>query len=324
MELEHASGALGGDAGLEYPRQALVAGARAHGPAKIEAVAGEEAVEELTVGAQAQAVAIGTERIGDGLDEPESSAAVLELEAARGSGGPRTVDLLEGVRAEMLREILEDGVSAENELFFPLHVLERHQLDEAHRDTERPGVVDERDEVGLAPAPDGDGIEFNLQVRHGHRHLRGRAYLGQAVDASEGAEALGLHRVDREAEVGEAGGHERGEEGPEEQAVGGERDHVDAGDEPQHPDELIEVPSEEWFSAGQADAVDPETGPDPNDARDLLEVKDLVAGEGGRGAVREAIAATHLASVGDRDPERPVRAGEGVDKVVHARMIPQV
>ena len=72
-------------------------------------------------------------------------------------------------------------------------------------------------------------------------------------------------------------------------------------------DEAIEVAAQQGFPAREPHFVDPEVAEDVDQAGDLLEVQDLLAGQPDVLFFRHAVLATQVAPVGDRDPEIPER-----------------
>src|SRR5206468_2355316 len=81
------------------------------------------------------------------------------------------------------------------------------------------------------------------------------------------------------------------------------RDIRDLRDRSQHANELVNLRTDGWFTAGDSKPSEPERRQLSDDARDLLVGKNLLLGQPLHSRLGHAVDATEVAAVRDRDPE---------------------
>ena len=89
----------------------------------------------------------------------------------------------------------------------------------------------------------------------------------------------------------------------------------------EHRDQLLDVAADERLAAGEADLLHAERHGRPRDARDLVEVEQLLAVEEpvvvAEHLLRHAVRAAEVAPVRDRDPQVAKGPAEGIESLRH-------
>ncbi len=299
-------------------RQLRVARAAAQQRAQVMSAACEQACEELAVSRQPSAIAAGTERSADGVDQADLTGPV-DVAVARG-------DLAVASGRERFerpaRGDPSDDLGGRHDLRARPAVgrADVHVLDETQRLRAAAEVLGHRRHAALVEAASHDHVDL-----HGIEPGRdGR------VDALEHArrrdrrvadrlERLVVERVEADRDAAEAGVGERPGLAREQQAVGGQRNVVDSVDPGKHRDKPLEVAAQQRLAAGQPQLVDSLRRQHARQPRDLLEAQQLAAGQEHMARAvdltRHAVAAAQVAAICHRDAQVTQRP---IEQVEHA------
>jgi uncharacterized protein len=281
----------------------------------------EQAVAQLALAGQPQAVAAGAERPrhrGDDAD-PAAAVGVAEVHGRR----PRVVVLGRHQRADLALDLLEDLVGEIDLAPLPDLGADRHVLDEAHLQAVGAGVARQGHHVGVGQAADRDGVDLEGAEAGPPRRLDARQNLPQPVAPRHLAEALRVERVQADVDAPQAGVVQRLRLPGQQQAVGRQADVLDAGDLGQQGHQPRQVAAHERLATGQANLVDPERRGNADESRDLLKGEKF-------GAIHErhflghAIRAAQVATVRHADAQVVVHAAEGVDQLVGHYVAPAI
>jgi len=149
----------------------------------------------------------------------------------------------------------------------------RHVLDEAGNRATPPGVLAQRDQLGVIDAVQRDRVGLDHEAR-GHRGIDPGEHPRQVPAPGERREPLRIQRVERDVDRGQARGRERGGEIPEQMPVRGHHHLLDAGD-PHHPTDQVHDPlADGRLASGEADLADAEPGKHGDHPLELLERQD--------------------------------------------------
>ena len=181
-------------------RQLVVAAAVAEDGAQVGLVEGEEAVPELPVGGDADAIAAAAERLGDARDHPHVALAVGVLEPLGRLDVARAGDRLALQREDRVDGV-EDLASGDDAIHRPLPLrVERHELDEADADATGTPVRREVDDLVVVHAAHDDAVDLDRVEPGVERRVDPGEHALELVAAGERAERVGAERVERDVD----------------------------------------------------------------------------------------------------------------------------
>ena len=126
------------------------------------------------------------------------------------------------------------------------------------------------------------------------------------------AEAGGAQRIEADGHAAQASALERVGLIGKEDAVGGEREIVDARILRQQGDEAIEILAQQRLAAGEAHAGDAQAREDFHQASQLLEAQQLLARKPDVILLRHAVKAAQVAAIGDGQAQAFKRAAQAI------------
>mmetsp|Transcript_11889 Transcript_11889/g.31423 ORF Transcript_11889/g.31423 Transcript_11889/m.31423 type:complete len:310 (+) Transcript_11889:188-1117(+) len=221
-QLEVLQAHAGGDAG----RDGAVVLALAHDVPEAPEVLAEEAVSELPVRGQADAVAAAAEGVGHAGDDADAAAPARDPPEVRHVvGGVRRLAVHRDAARLGVSLHHGDDLCLRDELVrAPPVLVERHELQEAHLYGQVLGQVHERPHLVLVHALEEHAVELQVEVllpRHLVHHLYDAGVPLQRP-AREQGELRRDERVQAQVDVAQAGGSELRQELREAHAVGGD------------------------------------------------------------------------------------------------------
>ena len=311
--------ALGPEVGNEGA-EGFVGGFVAEEILHVVADGGEEAGEEFAIGGEAEALAVAAKGFGDRGNDADLGAAVAEAVAFgdfAGFGG------VEGFEGELALDRFEEFGHGDDVLHGPaVGFADIHVFDETHDHACFAGHADEGEDFALVDAALDDGVDLDGEAVEAGGADAGEDAVHLGAHAVHGGEDLGVEGVeaDRDAvQVGEGEGF--GVMG-EEDAVGGDGEILDALDGGEEADQIVDSPTQEGFSAGQAHLAEAQRGEGLDEVGDLLEAQNFVLGEesvvGSEDLGGHAIPAAKVAAIGDGDPQIAQWSAELVcDRIAH-------
>ena len=171
-------------------------------------VEGEEAVAQLAVGGQPQAVAAVAERPADAGDDAELQPGCRRRRSP--SPGRRGRSPRPG-RAGRPRARSPPATRAAGTTLSRSHALraDRHVLDEPQLEAVVAAEPGQRHHVGVDEAADGDGVHLDRREPGGLRGQQPVEDLLDAVAAGQLAEAAGVERVERDVDPLQPGAAQR-------------------------------------------------------------------------------------------------------------------
>ena len=124
---------------------------------------------------------------------------------------------------------------------------------------------------------DDDRVDLERAAEHALRRGHSFMHAGELVESRERLEPVGTQGVQADGDAAQAGGRERVGVLGEQDAVGRQREVVEAALAGQHLHEFGEVAPEQRLAARQPQAIDAFGKEDVDERRDLLEVQDVLA-----------------------------------------------
>jgi len=183
------------------------------------------------------------------------------------------------------------------------------------------GELDQIRQLVVVESPDHDRIELEPSEARPLRRDDTLEHVGVPRALREREHALGAQRVEAHGRPLQARRPQGGGVLCEEHPVRGQGEVTNprvAGD---HLDQGGEVVPQQRLPAGEPDLVHPQPGEHAHQPRDLLEREDRLARQPDIVVLGHAVAAPHVAAVGDRDPQARERATERVaEQVRHGRV----
>ncbi|MPM51857.1 hypothetical protein SDC9_98608 [bioreactor metagenome] len=182
--------------------------------------------------------------------------------------------------------------------------VQRHLLDEPQLDALPSGPFDQSRRLVVVDAPHQHRVDLHRFQARLLRRADPAEDVGMAPAAGQSAETLRVEGVERDVDPVQAGGPQilgpRGETDP----VGGQRDDGARRQLRDRGDDQRQVPAQQWLTAGEPYAADPEPlHPDPDQADELLVGEQPVVRHPVQPLGRHAIGASQVAAVGEGHPE---------------------
>ena len=178
-----------------------------------------------------------------------------------------------------------------------------HQFDEAQADVALAQVVQPHRQLVVVEALQQHRVELDRLEAEAPCQLDPAQDFIQAVVAGDGVEALAVQRIHADVEVGQPGLAPARHPAVEQGAVGGQGDAVDAAHRRRRGDDLRQVAAQAGFAAGQPQLAQAHIREAAQEARDFLAAKRLRPVGTRVEAVRQAVAATEIAGLDDREPQ---------------------
>ena len=170
-----------------------------------------------------------------------------------------------------------------------------------------------RDQFIVVHASHDDGVD--LQPGEEGRSFRDAFQdPGEFVSPSERFEPLPIEGIQTDRQAMEPGGLQFGSGWGQRDAVRGHRKVVKIWLRGQLCDERRDATTQERLTAGEADLVDAQRQKQIDEAIDLLELQDVLAGKPDVLRFGHAVAAAEIAAIGHRQPEIAERAVECVEQ----------
>jgi hypothetical protein len=149
-----------------------------------------------------------------------------------------------------------------------------------------------------------------------------REHAAELAAPGDGAKPIGVERVERDVDAGQARARERLGQLGEQMAVRRHHDLLDACDPCEPRDELDEAPAYGRLAAGQPDLADAQASEQRDDLLELLERQQRrprLEVQRARELFRHAVRAAVVAAVGDRDAQVTNASRERVEQGVVRR-----
>jgi hypothetical protein len=143
--------------------------------------------------------------------------------------------------------------------------------------------------------------------------LDAREHARERIEPGQSDESVAPQRIEAHCEPMKAGRLEIGGLRLEQYAVGREREVPQPGSGRQLPHEHRDVTAEQRLAARQPDPIDPHFPEELDEPANLFKRQDVLARQPEVLVLRHAVVAAQVAPVGDRQPEAPQRAAEGVE-----------
>src|SRR5579863_9151436 len=260
----------------------------------------EQAITELSVGRQADAVAVEAEGTADRRDEahppPPLGGFVFGSRSAR-SGVRNLVE-----RADLAREHLDHVVGQQNPAAVPQPLrIQRHELDIADLDAALAPETGQRHDVRFDQILHGDCVDLDRAVPHPLAGLDAGQDAVEIVAARDLLEALPVERVQMHVDAPQAGIVEFPSLLGEQHAVGGQRQIFDALNRRQFADQLRQILAKQRLSAGETQLAHAQGDRDAHETLDLLEGQQLLARLELHAGLRHAVEAADVTPVRDTD-----------------------
>src|SRR5439155_19826026 len=100
----------------------------------------------------------------------------------------------------------------------------------------------------------------------------------------------------------------------EQNAIGRQREIVQAWFASEHSDQRRQIAAEEWLTARQSQSVGAKRQKHVHQRADLLEMQQVLAREPGVVFLRHAVLAAQVASIGDRQPKVAQRTSKSIEQ----------
>ena len=155
--------------------------------------------------------------------------------------------------------------------------VHRHHFDEAHGDRAVARQLGERGDLVVVLAAHHDAVEFDRPEAGGERGIDAGEHALEPGPARDRLEAILAQRVERDVGARQAGVAQAFDLVGQQQAVGRERDVVDARDRGDHRDQAVQIAADQRLAAGEPDAAHADLGRRAHDLGDLLVAEDLGA-----------------------------------------------
>ncbi|MNN07817.1 hypothetical protein D3C81_1206520 [compost metagenome] len=148
------------------------------------------------------------------------------------------------------------------------------------------------------------------------RHLQPLLDFRQAVVAGDGPEALALQAVHAHVQRGQAGAVPARQAARQQRAIGGDGHLADARHGRHRGDDLVQVLAQAGLTTGKTDLGHPQHGKRAHQARDLVHRQKARAAIG-LVAIGQAVTATEVAGLGQRQAQVGKAAPESVGELAH-------
>src|SRR5579883_534394 len=274
---------------------------------------GKEAIAQLAVAGQADAVAVEAERPGDGSDESDAADAVGET--VLGGGGARVAIGNFDQGRDLARQDFDDLAGRKNLFAGPQSLrIQRHEFDKTHFIAALAAETNQRDDIGLDQVFDRDGINFDLGEPGALSFFETLQHARQIVAAGNAQEAIAVQRVQVNVQAAQACFVEGTSLAGEQNAVGGERQVLDPRQRRQLANEHREILANQGLAAGNAQLGYAEGDGHADEALDLFERQNLFARHVFDALLGHAVEAADITAVGDTNPQVVVNARKSVDQ----------
>ena len=265
---------------------------------------GEQAGAQPAVGGEAQAVARLAEVLRDAGDEADGPARAGDLPVLRRTVAVGAVvadeDVLLHEPAQHVAGRQQPSLSPE--VFAGDPPVQRHELDEAHVHVVLAREVDERAEL-LLHAGQEERVDLDRREAGRERRVEAGQRVPEAAAARDAREALRVEAVEAHVDALEPRRGELVREPGQQQAVGGQRDVVDAAGAAEHADEVGAAGPDQRLTAGDAHLGDADVGGDAREDGELLVAQDLAVAARLDSLRRHAVRAAQVAPVGDGEAQ---------------------
>ena len=272
----------------------------------------KQAVAQLAVGRQPDAIAIHAERLADRCHKANARAGIGE--AILRCRSPR---IGIGNRLERCDFALQHGdhlVGQEDFRLVPEPLgVQRHELDIADFVAIFAPEPGHRHHVRLDQIGHRDDIDLDRSEAHFLRVSEPVQHLAEIVAAGDFEEALTVERVEVDIQPPQPGAVQVARLLFQQDRVGGERDILNTWDRHQLRDQIRQAFTQEWLATGQPQLADTHARGDAHKAGDFLEGQNLLA-RTELDILGHAVEAADIAAVGDADPQVIVESSEGINK----------
>jgi hypothetical protein len=202
-----------------------------------------------------------------------------------------------------------------------------HELDEAQHMPAAAKVLRHRDDLGVVDAALDDHIDLDRREAGRLGGVDALEHAGnRETDVVHAAEDRIVERIEAHGDALQAGGLECLRALRQQGAVGRQRG-FDARNRRQQRDQLLGIPAQQRFAAGEPDLLNAVRCEEAHQPGDFLERQQFVARQewvvAAEYRLRHAVGAAEVAAVGDRYAQvaQPASAGIDEDGVAHVRSI---
>ncbi|VTR70961.1 hypothetical protein DESC_870117 [Desulfosarcina cetonica] len=274
----------------------------------------KKAGPQFSVGRQTQTIALAAEVMAQGADEADFT---WRAGNAKSPGGAVVATVFNGNQFPQRRaDAFLDFGRQDLILRTRAAVADGHVFDEADVEGIRQREPAEIDDFVVVDAPHGHGVDLDRGKTDCMGALDSRPHAIKHVIAGNVGIAFAFQRIQADVDAADTGIENPLGIGFEQHAVGGQGDIFQFRNGRQAAQKIDGAVTDQGFSAGDANLLDPQANADVDDAQNFLVAENLVVGQTGDAAIRYAVKASQVTTVGNGNPQIVEVALFAVDQAV--------